>query len=119
MSKTLVIGASLKPNRYSNRAVTSLVDNGIDTVAFGLKAGYIKGVKVETNLDNFTNIDTISLYLGKDNQVQYYDAILKIKPRRILFNPGTENPEFYKTLKTNNIAYEEACTLVLLSTKQY
>jgi len=119
MSKTLVIGASLKPNRYSNRAVTSFVDNGFDTVAFGLKAGYINGVIVETKLDNFVNIDTITLYLGKDNQVPYYEAILKINPRRVLFNPGTENPEFYKILKANNIHYEEACTLVLLSINQY
>jgi len=119
MKKTLVLGASLKSNRYSNLAVKRLVDNGTITEAFGLKAGNISGVEIMTNLDNFVNIDTITLYIGPKHQHQYYNDILKINPRRVIFNPGTENPELYKMLKDNGIAFEEACTLVLLSTGQY
>jgi predicted CoA-binding protein len=119
MNKTLVFGASLKPYRYSNMAVKRLVDNRTETEAFGLKAGIINGVEIKTKLDNFEDIDTISMYVGKKNQPMYYENIIKINPRRIIFNPGTENPEFYKILKDNGIAIEEACTLVLLSTGQY
>jgi len=118
-NKTLVFGASLKPNRYSNMAVKRLVDNGTVTEAFGLKAGNINGVKIMTKLDNFVNIDTISLYVGAVHQSNYYKDILKMNPRRVIFNPGTENPEFYKLLTNNGIAFEESCTLVLLSTGQY
>jgi len=96
MNKTLVFGASLKPSRYSNLAVRRLVDNGTITEAFGLKAGNINGVEIMTKLDNFVNIDTITLYIGSKHQPQYYNDILKINPRRVIFNPGTENPEFYK-----------------------
>ena len=119
MKKTLVFGASLKINRYSNLAVNRLLDHNIKTEAFGLKAGKIKGTRIETNLDNFVNIDTITLYIGAARQPNYYDDILKINPKRVIFNPGTENPEFYKILKDNGIAVEVACTLVLLATGQY
>ncbi|GAB5475309.1 MAG: CoA-binding protein [Maribacter sp.] len=119
MKKTLVFGVSLKLHRYSNLVVNRLLDHNIDTEAFGLKAGKIKGTKIETNLDNFRNIDTITLYIGAARQPQYYGDILKINPRRVIFNPGTENPDFYKILKDNGIEVQEACTLVLLATGQY
>ena len=119
MKKTLVFGVSLKLNRYSNLVVNRLMDRNIKTEAFDLKAGKIKGTNVETNLDNFRNIDTITLYIGAARQPNYYGDILKINPRRVLFNPGTENPKFYKILKDNDIEVEVACTLVLLATGQY
>ena len=119
MKKTLVFGASLKLSRYSNLVVKRLLGHNIETEAFGLKAGKIKGIKIDTNLDNFRNIDTITLYIGAARQPEYYGDILRINPRRVVFNPGTENPEFYKILKDNGIAVEVACTLVLLSTGQY
>ena len=119
MKKTLVFGASLKLHRYSNLAVNRLLDHDIDTEAFGLKAGRIKGTKIETNVNNFRNIDTITLYIGAALQPEYYGDILKINPRRVIFNPGTENPEFYKILKDNGIEVLVACTLVLLATGQY
>jgi predicted CoA-binding protein len=119
MKTTLVFGASLKLHRYSNLVVNRLMDHNIKTEAFGLKAGKIKGTQVWTNLDNFVNIDTITMYIGAVRQPDYYGCILRINPRRVIFNPGTENPEFYKILKDNGIEVEVACTLVLLSIGQY
>ena len=113
------MGASLKPNRYSHIAVKRLVEQNVETNAFGLKVGEVSEVQVKTKFNDFQNIHTISLYIGKKHQPEYYDEILKLKPKRVLFNPGTENPDFYKVLKNNGIEVEEACTLVLLSTGQY
>lgn len=117
--KTLVLGASLKPNRYSNYAIQRLVSNGVETVAFGLKKGEVSGVKIDDKLLDYEEIHTVTLYLNPKRQKDYYDYILGLKPERVLFNLGTENSEFYKILQENNIAFEEACTLVLLSTNQY
>jgi len=117
--KTLVFGASLKPNRYSNYAIQRLVDNNHEVVAFGFKAGEVEGVSIDTSLKAYEGLDTVTLYLNAKRQVAYYDYIIGLKPRRVIFNPGTENPEFFKLLKENNIDFEVACTLVLLSTNQY
>jgi predicted CoA-binding protein len=105
--KTLVIGASTNKERYSYKAIHNLVDKSHQVVAIGAKKGMA------------FDIDTITLYLNPKAQVEYYDYILSLKPRRVIFNPGTENPEFYKILGANNIKYEVACTLVLLATNQY
>lgn len=117
--KTLVFGASLKSNRYSNYAIQRLVANNINVVAFGLKKGEVKGVEVDTDLLTYKNIHTVTLYLNPKRQEAYYNYIISLKPERVIFNPGTENPGFYKILKENNIAFEAACTLVLLATNQY
>jgi len=119
MKSTLVFGASLKPHRYSNLVVHKLVENDIVTQAFGRESGKISGIQVKTNLADFQNIHTITLYMGVHRQPEYYGEILKLAPKRVIFNPGTENPEFYKLLKDNGIEVEVACTLVLLSTGQY
>jgi len=119
MKKTLVFGASLKSNRYSNLAVNRLLNHNIETEAFGLKAGKIRGTQIKTKLNDFQNIHTISLYIGAARQPEYYGDFLKINPKRVIFNPGTENPELYKILKNNEIDVQVACTLVLLSTNQY
>ena len=117
--KTLVLGASLKPNRYSNYAIQRLVANKFDAVAFGLKQGEVSGIKIDTELKLHENSHTVTLYLNEKRQKEYYDYIVSLKPKRVIFNPGTENLEFYKILKENNIYFEIACTLVLLSTNQY
>lgn len=117
--KTLVIGASLKPQRYSNIAVNRLVKYGHEVKAFGLREGEVAGVKIDTVLLNYKDVDTVTLYLNPKRQEQYYDYIIGLKPNRVIFNPGTENPEFYKLLLDTNIDYEVACTLVLLGTNQY
>lgn len=117
--KTLVLGASLKANRYSNYAIQRLVAKGYDVYAFGLKEGFVDHVKIDTELKSYNAIHTITLYLNPKRQKAYYNYIVSLNPERIIFNPGTENPEFYKILKENNIFFEAACTLVLLSTDQY
>ncbi|SHI60535.1 CoA-binding protein [Algibacter luteus] len=116
---TLVLGASLKPNRYSYYAIQRLVANNIEVKALGMRTGEVSGITIETEKLPFENIDTVTLYLNPKRQKEYYDYILALNPRRVIFNPGTENPEFYKILKENNIEFEAACTLVLLSTNQY
>lgn len=117
--KTLVFGASLNHNKYSNYAIQRLVANDVEVVAFGVKEGVVQGIDVDIELKPYKDIDTVTLYLNPKRQEAYYNYILSLKPNRVIFNPGTENPEFYKLLKENNIPFEEACTLVLLSTNQY
>ena len=117
--KTLVLGASLKPNRYSNYAIQRLIANNHKVVAFGLKEGEVDGVNIDTTLKPYNNINTVTLYLNAKRQREYYDYIISLKPKRVIFNPGTENSEFFQLLKENNINFEIACTLVLLSTNQY
>lgn len=119
MKKTLVFGASLKPNRYSNYAIQKLVANKHEVVAFGLKEGDVEGIAINTTLVEHEDIDTVTLYLNANQQQEHYDYIIGLKPKRVIFNPGTENPEFFQLLKENNIDFEIACTLVLLSTNQY
>ncbi|WP_299334280.1 CoA-binding protein [uncultured Psychroserpens sp.] len=120
MSKrTLVIGASLKPQRYSNIAIRRLVDHGHEVVAFGLRTGEVSGVTIDTNLMPYKDIHTVALYLNPERQKAFYDYIVALNPERIIFNPGTENSEFQNFLKQEGIYFEEACTLVLLSTNQY
>lgn len=119
MGNTLVIGASLKPSRYSNKAIKKLVNHKQPTLAIGLREGEVAGVSIETEKVAFENIETVTLYLNPKRQQEYYDYILQLKPKRVIFNPGTENPEFYELLKKEDIHIEVACTLVLLSTNQY
>ncbi len=119
MVRTLVFGASLNPSRYSNLAIHRLVGNKIKTEAFGLREGEVSGVTIKTSLDDFQDIDTVTLYVNPTRQKEYYKKIVDLKPRRVIFNPGTENPEFYSILEENNIEVEVACTLVLLGTNQY
>ena len=117
--KTLVLGASLNPSRYSNFAIQKLVAHGHEVVAIGNKKGEIAGIGIKTEKSPFDNLDTVTLYLNPMNQKAYYDYIVSLKPNRVIFNPGTENPELYTILRENNISFESACTLVLLSTNQY
>ncbi len=119
MKKTLVLGASLNPSRYSNLAINRLVSHDHTVEAVGLKKGVVAGVDISNEKEDFENIDTVTLYLNPKRQVEYYDYIISLKPKRVIFNPGTENPEFYEMLRKNNIETEVACTLVLLSTNQY
>ena len=122
MKKTIVWGASLHSNRYSNIAVKSLLNKGIETLAFGLRGGQIDTVAVLCDPDFFRtipDIHSLSLYISAEKQEEYLPLWLDLKPQRILFNPGTENPKIYPALKKAGIQAEEACTLVLLSTGQY
>lgn len=117
--KTLVFGVSLKSDRYSNRAVNLLVANNVSTLGFGLKKGDVAGIMVDTELKTYDDIHTISLYLNPKRQSDYYDYFLSLSPKRVIFNPGTENEELMSLLAKNNIDYEISCTLVLLSIHEY
>lgn len=117
--KTLVLGASLKPERYSNFVIRKLVNQGIEVVAFGLKQGEVLGISINTELLPYNGLHTVTVYINPKKQNMYYDYVVSLKPKRVIFNPGTENPEFYTILKEHNISFEVACSLVLLSTNQY
>jgi hypothetical protein len=117
--KTLVIGATTDTSKYANMAIRNLLRHGHEVEALGIREGNIENVKIETERLNFQDIDTITLYLNPQRQVDYYDYLLGLKPKRIIFNPGTENPEFVNLAKAQNIETEYACTLVLLNTGQY
>ena len=114
-----MIGASLKPERYSNRAIKALHSKKNEVVAFGLRDGEVNGVKIDTVLVHYKDVHTVTLYLNPKRQEPYYDYIVGLRPERIIFNPGTENPDFQAILTKENIPFEEACTLVLLATNQY
>jgi predicted CoA-binding protein len=117
--KTLILGASVKPGRYALLAANSLTRHGHEIELVGRDRGEINGVKIKHNTLGITNIDTVSLYLNPSNQEPYENFILELKPRRVIFNPGTENPDFESRLTENGIEAIEACTLVMLSTNQY
>jgi predicted CoA-binding protein len=117
--KTLVIGASENPARYSYLAVQKLTANQHPVVALGIKKGSIGNTVIEIEKKSLDDIDTVTLYINPARQPDYYDYILSLHPNRIIFNPGTENEALEELAHKNNIATQEACTLVLLSTGQY
>ena len=119
MKKTLVVGASTNPSRYAYMAIKKLLQYNHPVVALGRRKGLVDGVEIEIEKLPFKDIDTITLYIGPKHQPEFYEYIVSLKPKRVIFNPGTENDEFYKVLNENNIDTEIACTLVLLSTNQY
>lgn len=117
--KTLVMGASTNPGRYAYKAIKMLERFGHPVVAIGKKEDNLDGVKIEKEHVPFEGIDTVTLYLNPMNQKQYYDYIVDLKPERVIFNPGTENPELYAILKQNGIDIEVGCTLVMLSINHF
>jgi predicted CoA-binding protein len=119
MKKTVVLGASPNPDRYSYKAIQALVEHGIETIALGIKEGTVSGVHIAKELEFVSDIDTVTLYVGPENQMKWHNAISKMRPRRVIFNPGAENPSFEQILKNEGIEVERACTLVLLATKQF
>ena len=117
--KTLVLGASDNPSRYSYLAVNRLRSHGHPVVAIGKKNTMVGDVPIEKEKKDWRGVDTVTLYLNPTHQQQYYDYILSLKPKRIIFNPGAENDELAELAIKNGITPIEACTLVLLSTNQY
>lgn len=119
MKRTLIIGASSNPERYAFKAAERLLAHGHEIELLGLRPDVIFGQTIDTERKQYQQLDTVTLYVGPKNQPGYYDYIVSLRPNRVIFNPGTENPEFEIILKKNGIVYEEACTLVLLGTNQY
>jgi hypothetical protein len=117
--KTLIIGATDKPERYAYRALHMLKAHGHAVEGISRRAMQVSGVYIQKGKPTFEYIHTVTLYLSAGFQAEYYDYIIQLKPERVIFNPGTENPELYSILDNHGIAYENACTLVMLSTNQY
>lgn len=116
---TLVLVASPKEDRYSYKAVKMLVENEVPIAAISRRAGEIDSVNFLLGKPLLKGVHTVTLYLNPFNQQEFYSYIISLKPKRVLFNPGTENPDLQDLLDQNNIYWEEACTLVLLRTNQY
>ena len=119
MKKTVVLGASDNPERYSYLAVQKLRRYGHPVVAIGRKEAMVGDTKISTAQSDEKEVDTVTLYLNPQLQKAYYNYILSLKPQRLIFNPGTENEELFDLAKAHNIEPVEACTLVLLGTGQY
>ena len=119
MSKTVVVGASLNPTRYSHVAIHRLVAAGMEVAAVGLRAGTVCGVEIKTDQPPIENVDTVTLYVGPRHQSAWMDYVHALAPRRVIFNPGTENPEWIRQLDELGIEAVIACTLVMLSVGNY
>ncbi|MEQ8623980.1 MAG: CoA-binding protein [Vicingaceae bacterium] len=117
--KTVVIGATTNPSRYAYIAANRLVEHGHDIVPIGIKKGKVAGKNILNDKPSIEGVDTVTLYVGPTNQEEYYDYVVKLKPNRVVFNPGTENQEFEKLLENENIEVIQACTLVMLSANTY
>ena len=119
MKKTVILGATPNPERYAYLATSRLKKAGHEVLPVGNKKGEIEGIVIDNGTPQYEGVDTVTLYLNPDNQKPYYDYILSLKPKRIIFNPGTENWELVKLAKGQGIETEIACTLVLLSIGNY
>ncbi|QNF35175.1 CoA-binding protein [Adhaeribacter swui] len=119
MKKTVVLGASDNPSRFAYRAVHKLKQHGYEVVPVGMRKGDVAGIKIETEKIPVANVDTVTLYVGPQNQPSWYDYIISLKPNRIIFNPGTENPELEQKAAENNIKTLHHCTLVMLAVGEY
>jgi len=119
MKRTLIIGSSTKSYRYSYLAAQKLVAYGHPIFMLGLRKGNVLGHEIHTEKVSWENVNTVTLYINPSRQPEYYDYIVSLSPKRVIFNPGTENPEFANILLSKNIIPIEACTLVMLSTGQY
>ncbi|MBS1490780.1 MAG: CoA-binding protein [Bacteroidetes bacterium] len=121
MKKTIVIGATNNPTRYAYLAAERLLEKGIEFIPVGIKKGTVLGKEI-LDLKKKPAVDgvhTITLYINPSHQPEWYEYLLSLKPKRIIFNPGTENPEFEKLAQEHHIETTEACTLVLLASHQY
>lgn len=119
MKRTLIIGASNNPERYAFKAAERLLAYGHEIELLGKRPETVFGKTINTEKISYNDIDTVTLYLSPKFQEEYYDYIQLLKPKRVIFNPGTENPEFKNLLHEKGIIAEEACTLVLLATGQF
>lgn len=117
--KTVVIGASAKTDRYSNKAVRLLQQYGYAVVANGFEDAQINTIPIQTQWQHIDKVDTVTLYLNPQRQQAFYEYILSLQPKRIIFNPGTENATLQQLAQQQGIRTVEACTLVLLNTGQY
>jgi predicted CoA-binding protein len=119
MGKMLVLGAAEKPERYSCKAVKSLARNGYDVVAVGVRPGFIKDIEILTGTPEIEDVDTILLYMGEQKQREFYDYIIRLNPRRVIFNPGAENRELQDILEGKGIETVKDCALIMINTDSF
>lgn len=119
MKKTVLLGASTNPSRYAYLATMRLAQHGHEVIPIGVQTGAIEGHEIVHGQPALEDVDTVTLYLGPPRQKEYYDYILSLHPKRIIFNPGTENPELMQLARENGIEPVEGCTLVMLSIGVY
>jgi predicted CoA-binding protein len=119
MGKILVLGAAENPDRYSCKAVKALLRNSYDVVAVGFKPGKIKEIEILTGMPALEDVDTVLLYMGEKKQTEFYDYIIGLKPKRVIFNPGAENPELLKILKEKGIKVVKDCALIMINTDSF
>lgn len=117
--KTVVLGASPNPVRFSHKAVKSLLKHDHEVVPIGFKNGLIVDQKILVGRPDLNNVHTVSLYIGSSRQTDYYEYIISLKPKRVIFNPGTVNPEFMGRLKREGIEPVSACMLVMLNEGEF
>lgn len=117
--KTLVIGASTNPERYSNKAIHFLRSHHHEVIALAKRAGKVGDVVIQTEFPMNIDINTVTMYVGEKHQHEYYKLLLELKPERVIFNPGAENFELADMLEMNGVETIEGCTLVMLNTGQY
>lgn len=119
MKKTLVLGATPNPERYAYLAVLRLQQHGHEVAPVGVRPGEIGGISIQMGQPLISGVDTVTLYLGAERQKAYYDYILSLAPKRIIFNPGAENSELAQLAEKQGIETVEGCTLVMLSIGAY
>ncbi len=119
MKKTVVLGATDNPSRFAYRAVHKLTQYGHEVVPVGIRKGQVAGLPIDTDRKEVADVDTVTLYVGPQNQPAWYDYILNLKPKRIIFNPGTENPVLERKAAEQNIETLHHCTLIMLSVGEY
>ena len=117
--RTVVLGASQNPGRYAYSAVKKLREKGHTPLPVGIRKGSIDGVDIQVGMPSIEDVHTVSLYLSVKNQLPLYDYILELNPRRIIFNPGAENPELSRIAKSRGIEVTNGCTLVMLAINTY
>jgi uncharacterized protein len=114
MKKTIVLGATPNSDRYAYQAVALLTQKGHEAIPVGIRKGTIEGIPIQNGTPWIENVDTVTLYINEKLQPNYYDYIFSLKPKRLIFNPGTENMELIRLAKVNDIEIEIGCTLVML-----
>ncbi|THH41869.1 CoA-binding protein [Neolewinella litorea] len=119
MKTTLILGATPNPSRYAYLAAERLASRGHEIVPVGVKHGRVQGREILHGKPDVPEIDTVTLYVGPQHQPEYYDWLLRVAPRRIIFNPGTENPELGRLARENGIEVVHGCTLVMLAGGSY
>lgn len=118
--KTLILGATTNESRYANIVTKRLLKQGHEVVLLGNKKGEVAGNKIRNDTNEVTEIiDTVTMYLGENNQAEYEGFLLNLNPRRVIFNPGAENPALAQKLSAQGVETLNACTLVMLSTNQF